>query len=90
MQHLCFYRFSASGLVSGNAEPLLLPFFSFWIAFGQCSTAAFTVFHLLAWFRVMQHRCFYRFSAPAWFPAMQHRCFYRFSAPGLVSGNAGH
>jgi hypothetical protein len=62
MQGFCFYPFSASASIWGNAEPLLLPFFTFHIHLGQCRASAFTLFLLPHPFGAMQGFCFYPFS----------------------------
>jgi hypothetical protein len=65
MQGFCFYPFSPSAPIWGNAGLLLLPFFSFCIHLGQCSGFPFTLFLLLHPFGVMQRVCFYPFSPSA-------------------------
>jgi hypothetical protein len=78
MQSFCFYRFSAFAPFSGNAERLLLPFFSHCVFFGQCKASAFTVFKPSRLFRAMQGFCFYRFSAIASFSGNAERLLLPF------------
>ncbi|WP_158651466.1 hypothetical protein [Mesobacillus jeotgali] len=54
MQRLCFYHFHSFHFFSGNAAPLLLPFFLLSPLFGQCSGSPFTLFTLFTSFRAMQ------------------------------------
>ncbi len=61
MQRLSFYRFPLSTSLSGNATPLLLPFFSLQFIFGQSRVFPFTIFPSSLQFRAMQLLSFYRF-----------------------------
>jgi hypothetical protein len=67
MQRFSFYPNSLSRWFSGNAAPLLLPFFTLTRFLGQCSTSAFTLFLFQAHFGAMQRLSFYPNSLP--------RCF---------------
>jgi hypothetical protein len=100
MQGFCFYRFSAITSFSGNAELLLLPFFSHRTFFEQCSASAFTVFYPPRPFRAMQGFCFYRFSAIAPFsgnagllllPLFSHHDFFgQCSASAFTAFHPSH
>ena len=54
--------FSLFRRFSGNARPLLLPFFFVLAIFGQCRPSAFTLFLYSGDFRAMHDLCFYPFS----------------------------
>jgi hypothetical protein len=65
MQGFCFYPFSFSAAISGNAGLLLLPFFGSCHCLGQCKASAITLFRFLPLFGAMQGFCFYPFSFSA-------------------------
>jgi hypothetical protein len=90
MQGFCFYPFSPSVSIWGNAGLLLLPFYFFCIHLGQCSASAFTLFSSSApiWGNAAAFLLpFFSFCIP--FGVMQRVCFYPFSPSPPIWGNAG-